>query len=50
MEAVQKEDMHPVSQPELSIGKLEKGEDAEFACEVFVQPEVTLGQYKGMGL
>ena len=48
MEAVQKEDLHPVSQPELSLGKLEKGEDVEFDCEVYVQPEITLGQYKGL--
>ena len=47
MEAVQKEDLHPVSQPELSVETIEKGKDVAFSCEVFVQPEVTLGQYKG---
>ena len=48
MEAVQKEDLHPVSQPELSVDSIEKGKDVAFSCEVFVQPEVKLGAYKGL--
>ena len=48
MEAVQKEDLHPVSQPELSVDPIEKGANVTFACEVFVQPEVTLGAYKAV--
>ena len=48
MEAIQKEDLHPVSQPELSVETVEKGKDVAFSCEVFVQPEVTLGAYKGV--
>ena len=48
MEAIQKEDLHPVSQPELSVDTIEKGKDVAFSCEVFVQPEVTLGAYQGV--
>ncbi|HNW85925.1 MAG TPA: trigger factor [Candidatus Limiplasma sp.] len=48
MEAIQKEDLHPVSQPELSVDAINKGEDVAFSCEVFVQPEVKLGEYKGL--
>ncbi|HNX62119.1 MAG TPA: trigger factor [Candidatus Limiplasma sp.] len=47
-EAVEKEDLHPVAQPELSVEKIEKGQDVDFSCEVFVQPEVKLGDYKGV--
>ena len=50
MEAVQKEDLHPVSQPELDVDKIEKGKDVAFSCEVFVQPEVKLGEYKGVAV
>lgn len=48
MEAVQKEDLHPVSQPELSVDPIQKGAAVTFACEVYVQPEVTLGAYRGV--
>ena len=46
--AVREEDLHPVSQPELNVSKVEKGQDVTFDCEVFVQPEVKLGQYKAV--
>ena len=48
MDAVRKEDLHPVSQPELSVDTIEKGQDVAFSCEVFVQPEVQLGAYKNI--
>ena len=48
IEAVQKEDIHPVSQPELDVETIQKGQDVAFSCEVFVQPDVKLGQYKGL--
>ena len=48
MDAVQKEDLHPVSQPELDVEKIEKGQDVAFSCEVYVQPEVKLGEYQGL--
>ena len=48
MAAVQENDLHPVSRPELDVQKMEKGQDVEFTCEVYVQPEVKLGDYKGV--
>ncbi len=49
MTAVRENDLHPVSAPSLSgIDVMEAGKDLEFACEVFVMPEVKLGDYKGV--
>ncbi len=48
MEAVEKEDLHPVSRPEVDVQKMEKGQDVEYTCEVYVQPEVKLGDYRGV--
>ncbi len=48
MEAIQKDDLHPVSQPQLHLHNMKKGEDVVFSCEVFVYPEITLGAYKGV--
>ncbi|MDD3412000.1 MAG: trigger factor, partial [Eubacteriales bacterium] len=48
MDAVQQSDLHPVSRPEVDVQKMEKGEDVEFSCEVYVQPEVKLGDYRGV--
>ena len=50
MNAVQKEDLHPVSQPELDVEKVEKGKPVAFSCEFYVQPEVKLGEYKGLNV
>lgn len=47
-EAVEKEDLHPVSQPELDVETIEPGQDVAFSCEVYVHPEVKLGEYKGI--
>lgn len=47
--AVKENDLKPVSRPELnSIDTMESGKDLEFSCEVYVMPEVTLGEYKGV--
>lgn len=49
MNAVRENDLKPVSQPSLTdIITMEAGKDLEFACEVYVMPEVTLGEYKGV--
>lgn len=49
MTAVRENDLKPVSQPQLTdVPVMESGKDLEFACEVFVMPEVKLGQYKGL--
>ena len=46
--AVKENDLRPVSRPELDVEQMEKGKDLLFSCEVFVHPEVKLGQYKGV--
>ncbi len=47
MAAVRENDLQPVSQPSLSdIAVMESGKDLEFTAEVYVMPEVKLGQYK----
>ena len=46
--AVKEYDLHPVDQPEFHPEQIQKGEDLKFAVEVFVRPDVTLGQYKGL--
>ena len=49
MSAVKENDLKPVSAPSLSsIDVMEAGKDLEFTCEVFVMPEVKLGDYKGV--
>lgn len=47
-EAIAKNDLHPVSRPEVDVQEMEKGKDLRFTCEFFVQPEVKLGKYKGI--
>ena len=48
MEAVEKENLHPVSRPEVNVDTVEKGQDVKFTCEVFVFPDIKLGEYKGV--
>ena len=49
MSAVTENDLKPVSQPELSdVAVMEAGKDLEFTAEVYVMPEVKLGDYKGV--
>ncbi|MBQ3705842.1 MAG: trigger factor [Clostridia bacterium] len=46
--AVAENDLHPVAQPEFFPEQIQKGEDLKFSVEVFVRPDVTLGDYKGL--
>ena len=46
--AVEELQIVPVSRPELDIEKISKTEGVVFTAEVFVKPEVKLGQYKGV--
>ena len=46
--AVRGNDLNPVDQPEISIDQIGAGQDLKVTCEVFVKPEVTLGDYKGL--
>ena len=46
--AVKEYDLHPVDQPEISLDEIGAGQDLKFHLEVFVRPDVTLGEYKGL--
>ena len=46
--AVKEYDLHPVDQPEFFAEEIGSGKDLKFHVEVFVRPDVTLGQYKGL--
>jgi trigger factor len=46
--AVEELELAPVSRPELDIEKIGKAEGVVYTAEVFVKPEVKLGQYKGV--
>ena len=49
MSAVNENELKPVSQPELTdVAVMEAGKDLEFTAEVYVMPEVKLGEYKGV--
>ena len=48
MSAVKDNDLKPVGRPELDVQEMEAGKDLAFSCEVFVFPDVKLGQYKGV--
>jgi len=40
----------PVDRPELDVGQIEKGKELKFTVEVFVRPDVELGEYKNLGI
>lgn len=44
--AVEENDLHPVSKPEIDIKEIGKGKNFVFTATVTVKPEVELGQYK----
>ena len=46
--AVEELDIVPVSRPEIDIEKISKEEGIVYTVEVYVKPEVKLGQYKGV--
>ena len=47
--AVSENELEVVDQPSLTdLPQYKPGEDYSFGCEVFVTPEVTLGDYKGL--
>ncbi len=51
-EAIEKEDLRAVDQPEVDVdwANIAPGSDVTITCEVFVYPEVTLGDYKGLAV
>lgn len=46
--AVKEYDLHPVDQPEFNLEEIGTGKELKFNVEVYVRPDVTLGQYKGL--
>ncbi len=46
--AIEEHDLFPVSSPELNIEKIGKEEGLIFTAEVWLKPEVKLGDYKGV--
>ena len=46
--AVKELDLHPVDQPSVDVDEIGAGQDLKFHLEVFVRPDVTLGEYKGL--
>ena len=47
-EAVEKDDLFPVDQPEIKLDQIGSGQELKFSATVYVKPEVTLGNYKGL--
>ena len=44
--AVKEFDLHPVDRPEVDVDEIGMGKDLKFHLEVYVRPDVTLGEYK----
>ena len=49
-EAVKESDLEIVSQPEIEVTQIEKGQPFIFTATVAVKPEVELGEYKGVSV
>ena len=47
-EAIREYDLKPVDQPQIDLDEIGAGKDLKFHLEVFVRPDVTLGDYKGL--
>ncbi len=46
--AIEEYDLKPVDQPQIDLDEIGTGKDLKFHLEVFVRPDVTLGDYKGL--
>lgn len=49
-EAIDEYDLKPVDQPQIDLDEIGAGKDLKFHLEVFVRPDVTLGEYKGLSV
>ena len=47
-EAIEETGIKPVDQPEIEVQQIKKGQDFKFDATVTVEPEVELGDYKGL--
>ena len=48
--AVEEHKVEVVDRPEIEIQEIGAGKNLKFTCEVFVKPDVTLGEYKGVAV
>ena len=48
--ALEEHDVKPVDRPELEVEQIEKGKELKFTVEVFVRPDVELGEYTHLGI
>lgn len=46
--AIDENKLEVVDRPQVDIQQIGTGKNLQFTCEVFVKPEVTLGEYKGV--
>lgn len=46
--AVAEYDLKPVDRPDVNVEQIGAGQELKFTAEVFVRPDVELGQYKGL--
>ncbi|MCQ2437102.1 MAG: trigger factor [Clostridia bacterium] len=49
-EAIKEHNLQVVDRPELDVQQIGKGQELKFTVEVFVRPDVTLGEYKNLGI
>ncbi|NLE68635.1 MAG: trigger factor [Clostridiales bacterium] len=47
-EAVEKDDLFPVDQPSVEVDQIGSGQELQFTATVYVKPDITLGDYKGL--
>lgn len=48
--AIEQHKLKVVDRPSIDIAQMEAGQPLQFTAEVYVRPEVTLGQYKDLGI
>ena len=48
--ALKEHDVHVVDRPELNVEQIARGQELKFTVEVFVRPDVELGEYKHLGI
>ena len=49
-EALKEHDLQVVDRPELDVEQIGRGKELKFTVEVFVRPDVELGEYKHLGI
>ena len=48
--ACEEHSVNPVDRPELDVEQIGRGQELKFSVEVFVRPDVKLGEYKNLGI